>query len=202
MFDQFHFFASLPRSFSSNFFTLIVKVEFHTQLGYFWPISLMVYLYKFLAKVLVAKLYKGMDKLVSPNQPSFFKWRLLVNEVVFTKKIKKSLIFKVVFEIKYDLLIWSFFFLHYLLIKFSFKVKWNHKCVLLCFSKSCSVGEQFINPKNHHLSEIKQDIITLFPFLLMAEGQWYFYLSYTIKPFLQFWGWIPQIWWSLIFTIR
>lgn len=70
----------------------------------------MVYLYKFLAKVLIAKLYKGMDKLVSPDQPSFFKWRLLVNEVVFmnelvdfTKKIKKKVSF-LKWSLKYNMI--------------------------------------------------------------------------------------------------
>lgn len=45
-------------------------------------ISLIVSLYKLVAKVLAARLTSVTDKLVAPNQPSLLKGRLLVDGVV------------------------------------------------------------------------------------------------------------------------
>ena len=70
----------------------------------------MGYLYKILSKVLVARLFVVIDKLISPNQYDFLKAILLVDGVVdmnelvdLVKRRKKScLLFKVDFEKAYD----------------------------------------------------------------------------------------------------
>jgi hypothetical protein len=68
MFDQFFTTATLPRSFSSYFLTIIPKVDSPLKIGDFRPISLVESLYKLVAKVLAGRLVKVMDKLISPNQ--------------------------------------------------------------------------------------------------------------------------------------
>lgn len=98
MFDQFHQFASLPNNFTFFFVPLISKVKYPIHLGDSLPIFLVVSLYKILAKVLVSRFPRIMDKLISSIQPAFLKGSLLVdgmvalNEIVYlTKKGKKSL---------------------------------------------------------------------------------------------------------------
>lgn len=82
MFSHFHQFSTLPHSFSSFFATFIPKVDSPSQIGEFIPISLVRCLYKILFKVLVSKISSIMDKLISFNQSTFLKGRLLVDGVV------------------------------------------------------------------------------------------------------------------------
>ncbi|MCI18229.1 transposon TX1 putative protein [Trifolium medium] len=72
MFDQFFTTATLPRSLSSYFLTLIPMVDSPLRIGDFRPISLVGSLYKLVAKVLAGRLAKVMDKLISPNQIDFY----------------------------------------------------------------------------------------------------------------------------------
>lgn len=106
MLNQFHLFASLPRCFTSYFVTLIPKMNSYSQLGNFEPIFLLGS-YKLVAKFLEVRLVEVMDNIISLNQSTFLKGRLLVDEVVvvnelvdLAKKSKKVLphIFKADFE--------------------------------------------------------------------------------------------------------
>lgn len=74
MFDQFYSMASLLRSFSFYFATLIPKVGSPSNLGDFRVISLVGYLYKLATNV--------MGKIISLIQSASMKGRLLVDEVV------------------------------------------------------------------------------------------------------------------------
>jgi hypothetical protein len=87
MFDQFFTTATLPRSFSSYFLTIIPKVDSPLKIGDFRPISLVESLYKLVAKVLAGRLVKVMDKLISPNQSAFIQGRQLVDGVVAVNEI-------------------------------------------------------------------------------------------------------------------
>lgn len=73
MFDQFHYFSSLPCRFSSCLMTLIHKVKHSSHLGDFRPISQVGSLLKLVVKVLVIRFAKVMDNLVSLNQSVFLK---------------------------------------------------------------------------------------------------------------------------------
>lgn len=129
MFAKFHYFASLPHIFVSYFLTFISKVKNPSSLGEFRHISLVGSQYKLVAKVLAKRLGLVMHKLISPNQSTFLKGRVLVvgvmvaNELIDLAKRTKNacLIFKVDFEKAYDSVSWSF--LIYMLIKFSFSDK-------------------------------------------------------------------------------
>jgi hypothetical protein len=131
MFDQFHGNASLPKSISSYFLTLIPKVSSPQALGDFRPISLIGCLYKLVAKVLAARLAKVIDVLIPNTQSAFIKGRQLVdgvvvvNEVIdYAKKVgKECLILKVDFEKAYDSVEWGF--LDYMLRRFGFGEKWR-----------------------------------------------------------------------------
>lgn len=104
-FDQFHSFASRPHNFASFFVTLIPKVKNPCSLGEFQKISLIGSLYKLVAKFLANWLWLVMDKLISPNQSTFLKGRMLVdgvateNEAIDLAKCYRNviLIFKVIF---------------------------------------------------------------------------------------------------------
>lgn len=131
MFDEFHYFASLPRKFTSYFVTLIPKVKNLISLGEFIHISLVRPLYKLVAKVLANMLSVMMDKLISPNQSLFLKGAMLVDRVVaidgvidFAKWSKKVyLIFKVDFQKAYHSV--TRCFLDYMLVRFDFYDKWK-----------------------------------------------------------------------------
>ena len=67
MFDQFFESVIFLKSLMSFFVTLILKVDSPLELGDFRLVSFIRSLYKFVAKVLVARLRVVMDKLISPN---------------------------------------------------------------------------------------------------------------------------------------
>lgn len=67
MFEQFHKFFSLQHGFSSFFATLTPKIDYHSHIGYFRPISFVGSFYKLLGKVLVERFSSVMDKLISFN---------------------------------------------------------------------------------------------------------------------------------------
>lgn len=87
MYDQFHRFASLSQRFASYFVTLIQKVHSHSHMGEFRPISLVIYLYKLVVKVLAIKHGSMIEKLISPNQSTFLKGRLLTDGVVAINEV-------------------------------------------------------------------------------------------------------------------
>ena len=115
-FDQFHGNGALPRGLLSYFVALIPKVKNPSCVKEFRPISLLGSLYKLLSKVLVARLAKVMNPIISTSQSAFLKGRhlvegvFIVNEVVDLAKRKKKecLILKVDFEKAYDSVDWGF----------------------------------------------------------------------------------------------
>lgn len=64
MFDQFYFLATLPQSFASYVFTLMSKVISSSRLEGFRSLSLLGSLYKLVAKLLVTRLRRVIDKLI------------------------------------------------------------------------------------------------------------------------------------------
>ena len=84
VFEQFHYFSSLPRSFASYFITLISKVKCPSHLSEFRLISLVGSFYKPVDKVLAIRLRMVMDKLISPNQLTFIKEKMLVDGMVLS----------------------------------------------------------------------------------------------------------------------
>lgn len=67
LFAQFHSQTYIPLSFFSYFMTLILKVESRSHFNKFRHISLVMDLYKLVARGLTTGLTKVMEKLISPN---------------------------------------------------------------------------------------------------------------------------------------
>jgi hypothetical protein len=168
----------LPKSFSSYFVALIPKINSPFSLSDFRPISLLGCLYKIIAKVLLARLARVMDRLVAHTQSAFLKGRQLVDGVViindvvdFAKRTGQScLIFKVDFEKAYDSVDWSF--LEYMLYRFGFCYKWKDWIRACVFSGNMPV---LVNGSPSEDINIKRglkqgDPLAPFLFLLVAEG--------------------------------
>jgi hypothetical protein len=178
MFDQFYSTATLPRSFSSYFITLIPKVVSPFRIGDFRPISLVGSLYKLVAKVLAGRLAKVIDKLISPNQSAFIRGRQLVDGVVAVNEIidlakqsrKECLIFKVDFEKAYDSVSWTF--LDYMMQRFGFGVRWRRwiKACVFCGNLSILVNGSPTKEINIQRGLKQGDPLAPFLFLLVVEG--------------------------------
>lgn len=110
IFNQFRRLASLALNFASYFVTLIPKIESLSHLGEFRLISLVGFLYKLVVKVYTIRLKLVMDNLISANQMTFLKGRMLMDEMVTINKVidlaKRSnnscIVFKVDFEKAYN----------------------------------------------------------------------------------------------------
>lgn len=96
--EEFHQNGVIPRGCNSSFISLIPKVEVPNQLDDFIQFSLVVCMYKMLAKILSNRLKKVLNKVVNQRQSSFFKDRSLLhnamvaNEVVEEARMKKEVV--------------------------------------------------------------------------------------------------------------
>ncbi|MCI34932.1 cysteine-rich receptor-like protein kinase, partial [Trifolium medium] len=108
--SEFHRNGKLTKGLNSTFIALIPKIDSPQRLNDFRPISLVISLYKILAKVLANRLRLVIGSVISESQTVFLKDRqildgiLIANEVVDeARKSKKELmLFKVDFEKAYD----------------------------------------------------------------------------------------------------
>lgn len=115
-FQEFRFTATLPKVMLSLFVALIPKSESPQGLDEHRLIFLIWHVYKFISKVLVARLRCVIDSLISKNQTTFISGRQLlygvgvINELLdFAKRRKRSyLLFKVDFAKAYDCVDWKF----------------------------------------------------------------------------------------------
>jgi hypothetical protein len=178
LFDQFYGNASLPKSFSSYFVTLIPKVNSPLALNEFRPISLLGCLYKLEAKVLAKRLALVMGSLVATTQSAFLKGRFLVDGVMVVNEVldlakktgKGCLVLKVDFEKAYDSVEWSF--LDYMLGRFGFGDLWRQwiRACVFCGSMSVLVNGCPTEEINIHRGFKQGDPLAPFLFLLVAKG--------------------------------
>jgi len=116
--SEFHSNGSLPKSCNASFIALVPKGDYQQGLGDFRPISIIVCLYKAIAKVLVGRLKKVMGKLVSENQFAFLGERNMLDGVVVINEVvdeahrmkKPCFVFKVDFEKAYNSFSWKYLF--------------------------------------------------------------------------------------------
>jgi len=178
MFYQFFHSSVFPRSFSSYFITLITKVPSPIRIRDFRPISLLGSLYKLEAKVLAGRLAPMMDKLISSNQSTFIKGRMLVDGVVAVNEIidvarktkKECLIIKVDFEKAHDYVSWRF--LDYMMRSLGFSDRWYRwiRACVFCGNLSVLVNGCPTEEVNIRRGLKQGDPLALFLFLLVVEG--------------------------------
>ena len=116
MFREFHEKETFTRSLNTTFIVLIPKKCGAEDLRDFRPISLVISLYKLLAKVLANKLKRVVGKVVSKAQNAFVKGRqitnasLVANETIdyYQKKWEKGIVCKLDIEKAYDSINWQF----------------------------------------------------------------------------------------------
>ncbi|GJX95375.1 RNA-directed DNA polymerase, eukaryota [Tanacetum coccineum] len=120
-----------PNGCNPSFISLIPKVIDAKIINEFRPISLIVFQYKIISKILANRLSEVVDELVSHEQSALIKGRqildgpLILNEVISWCKARnrQALIFKVDFQKAYDSVLWDY--LDELLEKFGFGYKWR-----------------------------------------------------------------------------
>nr|GEW05404.1 putative RNA-directed DNA polymerase, eukaryota, reverse transcriptase zinc-binding domain protein [Tanacetum cinerariifolium] len=130
--DCFFKHGEMPNGCNSNFIALIPKILDANMVKDYRPISLIVSLYKIIAKILTTRLVGVIGDLVNEVQSAFVAERqildgsFILNEVLqwCCKKKKHALIFKVDFEKAYDSVRWDF--LDDVLNKFGFSLKWRN----------------------------------------------------------------------------
>ncbi|GJU30484.1 putative RNA-directed DNA polymerase, eukaryota, reverse transcriptase zinc-binding domain protein [Tanacetum coccineum] len=123
--------GKMPIGSNSSFFTLIPKVSNPIFIKDFRPISLISIHYKIVAKILVNRLSKVIDNIVTHEQSAFISGSeildgpLMLSEVIdwYKKWKKKMLNFKVNFEKAFDSVSWKY--LDFVLHSIGFGLKWR-----------------------------------------------------------------------------
>lgn len=80
-------FKRIPQSSNETSIVLIPKINQPKNFNHFRPISLCNFIYKIVAKILLGRLSKVMDKIVSPNQGAFVKGRWIADNTVVAQEI-------------------------------------------------------------------------------------------------------------------
>lgn len=116
MLGEFHTHEKLVRGSNPSFIVLNPKKEEALTLDDYRPISLIGCVYKVLSKVLVARLSKVIDQVISPNQSMFVSGRnildgaVILNEAIMEAKKRRMnrFFFKIDFAKAYDTMDWGF----------------------------------------------------------------------------------------------
>ena len=69
----------------------IPKIPKPEEVGQFRPISCYNFIYKIITKIIVLKLRKFMNRLISPNHSAFIGGRLIQDNIIVTHKILHGL---------------------------------------------------------------------------------------------------------------
>lgn len=139
LFNEIHNSGKFLKSLNSTFIVLIAKVRGASNVKEFELISFVGCVYKLIAKVLVRRMAKVLNKVIGEAQHAFVSGRqildagLITNEVVddLVNRKKEGILCKLDMEKAYDYLNWGF--VDYVLSRMGFGNKWR-KWMEACMS--------------------------------------------------------------------
>ena len=125
--------GTLPADINETIVALIPKIPRPEEVGQFRPISCCNFVYKIITEVIVLRLRKFIDRIISPNQSAFISGRLIQDNIIVTHEIlhalkhgrgigRNSLVIKLDLSKAYDRLEWNF--LEGCLLKYGFDQIW------------------------------------------------------------------------------
>ncbi|XP_016173417.1 uncharacterized protein LOC107615916 [Arachis ipaensis] len=140
--------GNLPSSIGKTFIVLAPKISRPETLNHLRPISCCNFIYKIISRMLVIRLRKIMDKIISPIQSAFVGGRLIQDNLVIVQEMfhdlnrkgtdaSRNLAIKIDMNKAYDRVEWSF--LEATLRAFGFNPHWI-KLLMKCVSQAKEEG--------------------------------------------------------------
>lgn len=125
--------GNLPGDLNETVVALVPKIPLPESLNHLRPISCCNFVYKVISKIMVARMKKFMDLLISPNQSAFVGGRLIQDNLVIAheafhslkkrdRRGKENIAIKLDMSKAYDRMEWSF--VRSMLLAYGFDIEW------------------------------------------------------------------------------